>query len=109
MLRMLGREEYSNYGPTADTGGLMQDRAPTIYAYPTLPALLEGEAAGVGRLSCRVRVPGRLRSGPINARRVAWPSRVSERLALRTNIGSFTYANGRLSVQLSSPRQSTSK
>ena len=46
LLRMLGREEYSNYGPTADTGGLMQDRAPTIYAYPDLQALLEGEAAG---------------------------------------------------------------
>jgi uncharacterized damage-inducible protein DinB len=46
LLRMLGREEYSNYGPTADTGGLMQNRAPTIYAYPDLQALLEGEAAG---------------------------------------------------------------
>jgi uncharacterized damage-inducible protein DinB len=54
MLRMLGREEYSNYGPTADTGGLMQDRAPTIYAYPNLPALLEGEAAG-GR---KIKLPG---------------------------------------------------
>jgi uncharacterized damage-inducible protein DinB len=46
LLRMLGREEYSNYGPTADTGGLMQNHAPTIYAYPNLEALLEGEAAG---------------------------------------------------------------
>ena len=46
LLRMLGREEYSNYGPTADTGGLMQDHAPTIYAYPNLQPLLEGEAAG---------------------------------------------------------------
>jgi len=46
MLRMLGLEEYSNYGPTADTGGLMQNHAPTIYAYPSLQALLEGEAAG---------------------------------------------------------------
>ncbi|HVP00165.1 MAG TPA: DinB family protein [Bryobacteraceae bacterium] len=46
LLRVLAREEYSNYGPTADTGGLMQNHAPTIYAYPNLPALLEGEAAG---------------------------------------------------------------
>ena len=46
LLRMVGREEYSNYGPTADTGGLMQNHAPTIYAYPSLTALLEGEAAG---------------------------------------------------------------
>ena len=43
---MLGREEHSNYGPTADTGGLMQNHAPTIYAYPNLQTLFEGEVAG---------------------------------------------------------------
>jgi uncharacterized damage-inducible protein DinB len=46
MLRMLGRDLHSNYGPTADTGGLMQNHAPTIYAYPTLDALLMGEDRG---------------------------------------------------------------
>jgi hypothetical protein len=46
LLRVLGREEHSNYGPTADTGGLMQNHAPTIYAYSGLEALLEGEAEG---------------------------------------------------------------
>ncbi len=46
MLRMLGRDVHSNYGPTADTGGLMQNHAPTIYAYASLDALLKGEAAG---------------------------------------------------------------
>jgi uncharacterized damage-inducible protein DinB len=46
MLRMLGRDLHSNYGPTADTGGLMQDRAPTIYAYGGLDALLRGEEGG---------------------------------------------------------------
>jgi hypothetical protein len=46
LLRMLGRTLHSNYGPTADTGGLMQNRAPTIYAYPNLEALLEGESRG---------------------------------------------------------------
>ena len=46
MLRMLGRDLHSNYGPTADTGGLMQDHAPTIYAYSSLDALLKSEAAG---------------------------------------------------------------
>jgi uncharacterized damage-inducible protein DinB len=46
LLRMLGRGQHSNYGPTADTGGLMQNHAPTIYPYPDLQALLEGEAAG---------------------------------------------------------------
>jgi uncharacterized damage-inducible protein DinB len=46
MLRMLGHDLHSNYGPTADTGGLMQNHAPTIYAYATLEALLKSEAAG---------------------------------------------------------------
>jgi uncharacterized damage-inducible protein DinB len=46
MLRMLGRDLHSNYGPTADTGGMMQNHAPTIYSYPSLDALLEAEAAG---------------------------------------------------------------
>jgi uncharacterized damage-inducible protein DinB len=46
MLRMLGRDLHSNYGPTADTGGLMQNHAPTIYAYAGLEALLESEARG---------------------------------------------------------------
>jgi uncharacterized damage-inducible protein DinB len=41
MLRMLGRDLHSNYGPTADTGGLMQNHAPTIYAYRDLDRLLE--------------------------------------------------------------------
>lgn len=40
MLRMLGREVHSNYGPTADTGGLMANHAPTIYAYGALEELL---------------------------------------------------------------------
>jgi len=46
MLRMLGRDLHSNYGPTADTGGLMQSHAPTIYAYAGVEALLEGEERG---------------------------------------------------------------
>jgi uncharacterized damage-inducible protein DinB len=46
MLRVLGRALHSNYGPTADTGGLMQNHAPTIYAYASLDALLEGESHG---------------------------------------------------------------
>ena len=46
MLRMLGHDLHSNYGPTADTGGLMQNHAPTIYAYPNVEALLEGEDRG---------------------------------------------------------------
>jgi uncharacterized damage-inducible protein DinB len=45
MLRMLGRSLHSNYGPTADTGGLMQNAAPTIYAYPDIDELIRGELA----------------------------------------------------------------
>jgi uncharacterized damage-inducible protein DinB len=50
MLRMLGRNLHSNYGPTADTGGLMQNYAPTIYGYSDLENLILGEVAG-GRKS----------------------------------------------------------
>jgi uncharacterized damage-inducible protein DinB len=46
MLRMIGRDLHSNYGPTADTGGLMQHHAPTVYAYSSIEALLEGEQRG---------------------------------------------------------------
>jgi uncharacterized damage-inducible protein DinB len=46
MLRTLGRDLHSNYGPTADTGGLMQNHAPTIYAYQGIEALLQGETQG---------------------------------------------------------------
>jgi len=45
MLRMLGREVHSNYGPTADTGGLMANHAPTIYAYRDMEELLGGSPA----------------------------------------------------------------
>ena len=46
MLRMLGRDLHSTYGPTADTGGLMQNHAPTIYAYASLETMLQAEAKG---------------------------------------------------------------
>jgi uncharacterized damage-inducible protein DinB len=42
MLRMLGRDVHSSYGPTADTGGLMANQAPVIYAYEDEAALLAG-------------------------------------------------------------------
>jgi uncharacterized damage-inducible protein DinB len=42
MLRMLAREVHSSYGPTADTGGLMVQHAPTIYAFGSLDELLRG-------------------------------------------------------------------
>jgi len=42
MLRMLGHDMHSTYGPTADTGGLMQNHAPTVYAYKSLEAIIAG-------------------------------------------------------------------
>jgi uncharacterized damage-inducible protein DinB len=54
MLRMLGHDLHSNYGPTADTGGLMQNHAPTIYAYESLEATLAGEAKG----GTKAKLPG---------------------------------------------------
>jgi uncharacterized damage-inducible protein DinB len=59
MLRVLGRDLHSTYGPTADTGGLMRDRAPTMYAYSSLTALIDGERRGGARspLPSRTRNP----------------------------------------------------
>jgi uncharacterized damage-inducible protein DinB len=45
-LRLLGRELYSTYGPTADTGGLFQNQAPVIYRYTDVTSLLESEESG---------------------------------------------------------------
>ncbi len=33
LLRIINHRLHSTYGPTADTGGLMINRAPTVYAY----------------------------------------------------------------------------
>jgi uncharacterized damage-inducible protein DinB len=45
-LRLLGRPVYSTYGPTADTGGLPADKAPTVYRYESIDALVRLEAEG---------------------------------------------------------------
>jgi len=46
LLRMVNRDVHSNYGPTADTGGLMQHHAPVIYVYRDVETLLREESAG---------------------------------------------------------------
>ena len=43
---MLCRAVYSTYGPTADTGGLPANQAPTIYAFPDEATLLAGIESG---------------------------------------------------------------
>jgi uncharacterized damage-inducible protein DinB len=45
-LRTLGRDVWSTYGPTSDTGGLMINKAPVVYPYDDIDALLEAEAIG---------------------------------------------------------------
>lgn len=45
-LRLLGRPLYSIYGPTADTGGLFQNRARVIYRYGDAAELLDAEERG---------------------------------------------------------------
>jgi uncharacterized damage-inducible protein DinB len=45
-LRLLGRPVYSTYGPTADTGGLPAQKAPTIYRYGGIDDLLAAENEG---------------------------------------------------------------
>lgn len=54
LLRLLGREVYSVYGPSADTGGLPQNDALTIYPYPNIESLMEGEAKG----GAKAKLPG---------------------------------------------------
>lgn len=46
MLRVLGRDLHSTYGPSADTGGLAKDKPPVVYPYESVDALLAGEARG---------------------------------------------------------------
>lgn len=54
MLRMLNCDLHSTYGPAADTGGLMQNHARVVYAYPDAEALIMGEQAG----GHKARLPG---------------------------------------------------
>jgi len=46
LLRLLGRQVHSVYGPSIDTGGLPINGAPTIYAYPDIASLIDGERSG---------------------------------------------------------------
>jgi hypothetical protein len=45
-LRLWGESLYSNYGPTADTGGLAKSGARVIYRYRSVEELLAEEARG---------------------------------------------------------------
>ena len=46
LLRILNHDLHSTYGPTADTGGLMQNHAPVIYPYEDADGLIREESEG---------------------------------------------------------------
>lgn len=46
LLRLLGKEVYSVYGPSAFSGGLPVNGAVTLYPYPDIESLIDGESAG---------------------------------------------------------------
>ncbi len=54
LLRLLGREVYSVYGSSIDSGCLPENGAVTIYPYPDVESLIKGESAG-GR---KAKLPG---------------------------------------------------
>ena len=45
-LRILGKNLYSTYGPSADTGGLPQNNARVIYRYASIEELIGAEETG---------------------------------------------------------------
>jgi len=45
-LRFLGKDLYSTYGPSADTGGLPQNKADVIYRYASIDELIGEEEKG---------------------------------------------------------------
>jgi uncharacterized damage-inducible protein DinB len=62
-LRCLERQLWSTYGPTADTGGLNQHAAPTIYAYTDDQSLL-ADPTGIAA----VPLPGPPADRPVSER-----------------------------------------
>ena len=45
-LRILGKDLYSTYGPSADTGGLPQNNAAVIYRYRSIEEMIAAEEKG---------------------------------------------------------------
>ena len=45
-LRILGKNLYSTYGPSADTGGLPQNNAGVVHRYPSIDELITEEERG---------------------------------------------------------------
>lgn len=45
-LRIMGKDLYSTYGPSADTGGLPQNNASVVYRYSSIDELIREEERG---------------------------------------------------------------
>ena len=54
LLRLLGREVWSVYGPAVDTGGLPANGARTIYTYLDIDTLIAAESRG----GAKAKLPG---------------------------------------------------
>jgi uncharacterized damage-inducible protein DinB len=96
-LRLLGRPVYSTYGPSADTGGLPANKAPTIYRYEDIDDLLEAEAEG-GRYP---ELPGPRETSPTERPSAAAMRRSLERVIVRTRGSSITQSAWRAGVDSS--------
>jgi hypothetical protein len=59
MLRMLGRDLHSNYGPTADTGRPDAERCAHDLRVRQHDAMLEGEAPAAASVPCRAEPAAR--------------------------------------------------
>jgi len=96
-LRLLGRPVYSTYGPSADTGGLPANKAPTIYRYASIADLLEAEEEG-GRYP---ELPGPREISPTERPSATAMRRTLERIAVRARDSNHTQSAWRASVDSS--------
>lgn len=96
-LRLLGRPVYSTYGPSADSGGLPANKAPTIYRYASIEDLLEAEAEG-GRYP---ELPGPRETSPTERPSATAMRRSLERVTVRTRDHNITQSAWRASVDSS--------
>ncbi len=96
-LRLLGRPVYSTYGPSADTGGLPANQAPTIYRYSDVDDLLEAESEG-GRYP---ELPGPGGKSSTERPSAAAMRRSLERVTIHTRENGLIQAAWRASVDSS--------
>lgn len=93
-LRLLGRPVYSTYGPSADTGGLPVNKAPTIYRYKDIDDLLSAESEG----GSYPELPGPGEKSPTERPGTAPMRRALERVNIRTRENNITQSAWRATV-----------